>query len=140
MVYEVKNVTSRYNKHNNPDKLESFSWVNQSSTRNERILLSRARLINNTEGLSNGELTTNPKTRILDKAMSKTIAEETARKKETKEFNEMRTNIKASDKKLRSGGLKFDMRESLQSIRFNNEASKLQKIGSKSMCKIPSNF
>lgn len=54
MIYAVKNVTARYNKHLNPDKIESFNWINQSSTQNERILKARARIINNKDAMVNG--------------------------------------------------------------------------------------
>lgn len=67
------------------------------------------------------------------------LTEERARSKNLKEFNAKRTNIHVSDKKARSGGLKYDMRESLQATRFT-AAAQLNDGGSRTLNNIPTRF
>ena len=44
-MYEVKGVTKRYNKHNDPDRMSAFNYVNASSTANEKALQMRATIL-----------------------------------------------------------------------------------------------
>ena len=57
---KVRGVSNRYQDGMNPNKMDTFSYVDKMSCSNEKILQMRAALLDNREGYINGKMTSQP--------------------------------------------------------------------------------